>query len=119
MRRISTSPEGDLLLLEVSSVLLIDKNKVKIVFDREAVVDGAISWGEWERREEEADRHALTLDWGTIHELELDDILALVVDGWVAARGRTGGFSSNEGDLHELDLDLNKQEVDSSNDNVL
>merc|ERR1711937_457041 len=73
------SPQGDLLLLEVKAVLLVDEHQVEVVFDRELVVHCLVGGGEVEAIEEETDGDGLPTHGRAIHDLELGDRLALVV----------------------------------------
>lgn len=77
-----TAPEGDLLLLEVAAVLLVDDDKVDVVLDTELRVHVSVCRGQVKVAQEQPHRDALALDRGTIHDLKLGQCLALVVCVW-------------------------------------
>lgn len=48
------------LLLEVSSVLLVNKDKIEVISDAELLVDFSESWRQIESTEEQTDRDCLS-----------------------------------------------------------
>ncbi len=57
------------LLLEVSSLLLVNENQVKVISHGELLVDVPHGGGEVVAREKDADRYRLALDRRAIHDL--------------------------------------------------
>lgn len=92
---VALPPEHHLLLLEVASVLLVDQHKVEVVLDAEDVVHAAVGGREVQRGQEQADGHALALDRRAVHQLVLDQVLALVVAARTHACAHKGQNNSS------------------------
>lgn len=76
------SPQGDLLLLEVASVFLIDKNEIEEVLDRELAMDVPVSRGQVKVPQEKSHRDRLALYRRSIHNLKLCQSLTLIISIW-------------------------------------
>jgi len=111
------APHGDLLLLEVAPILLVDENQVQVVFYRELVVDVSVRGGELRGNsiQEEPHGDALPLHRSTVHDLKLCHCLALVVQ----VRPRSGRLTADDCKLHVLDLDSHQKEVNLPNNDVI
>lgn len=122
------------LLLEIASVLLVDKDQVKVVSSAELLVHVAERRSELKSSKEQSngDRFAYeqkmvrcfgsipassvhTSYGGSVHYLEFGNGFALVV----LVRCRTRRLTTNDRKLHVLNLDSNQQEVNLANDNIL
>ena len=114
IRKVS-SPKINLLLLEVSPILLIDQDQVDVVLDRELVVHVAIRRGEREAAQEQPDRDRLAPHRRPVHDIKLRDRLRLVVQARPGARG----FSPPDLDLHVLDFDPHEKKADLAENHVL
>lgn len=109
------NPEyGDLLLLEVPPVFLVDQNQIKIVARAKLLVDVAEGRCQFKASEEESDGDRFTANGSTVHDLEFGDGLGFVV----LVRSCTCCLAANNGKFHVLDLDADEEEVDLSDDDV-
>src|SRR5262249_47662806 len=84
--RIRLAPQCDFLLLEVATILLIHKNKVQVVFERELVVDVAVGRRQIEWSEEKP-------DWDRFTYIEESVIMRLHKGQLGAILPRTGAPS--------------------------
>ena len=110
-------PDGDLLLLEVATILLVHEHQVQVVLDAELVVDVAVRRRELpvDAREEQAHGDTLPPHRRAVHDLELDHGLRFVEEiGAGASR-----LTADHGQLHVLYLDPHEQEVNLADDDVV
>jgi hypothetical protein len=120
------------LLLKIPSILLVDEHKIQVITGAEPLVDITECRCKVETTEEQPYRdrfplteyrfkfevvwvrQVLTSDWGTIHDFEFGNRLAFVVlVGW-----RTRCFTTDDRQLHMLDLYSNQEEVNFANNNI-
>ena len=121
------------LLFKISSILLVDKHKIQVITSAELLVDIPERRCKVETTEEQPYRdrfpltehrfqgselkeseQGLTSDWGTIHDFEFGNRLAFVV---LVGR-RTCCFTTDDRQLHMLDLYSNQEEVNLANNNI-
>lgn len=71
------SPEGDLLLFEVSSLFLVDQYQVQEVAALEAVIHVGVRGRQVGARQIKPNGYALALDGSAVHDLKLVEVLGL------------------------------------------
>ena len=108
------APHDDILLLKVPSVLFVDEDQIKVVTDRELIVDHFIR-----RRQvfvplhKQADGDGFPTDGGTVHHFELGHCFT-----GGAPTGTGDGFPTDDGQLHVLDFNAHKQKIDFPQDAI-
>mmetsp|Transcript_6904 Transcript_6904/g.17262 ORF Transcript_6904/g.17262 Transcript_6904/m.17262 type:complete len:267 (+) Transcript_6904:284-1084(+) len=108
--------EGDLLLLEVPAVFLVDQDKVEKIFHRELVVHVAEGGGERVMAaEKHADGDGFSSNRRSVHDLKLCYSFCLVE----CVRACACRLTLDDGYLHVLDLYPHQQEEDFAKDRVL
>lgn len=106
--------DSDLLLLEISPVLLIYQHQVQIVPCAELLVHITECWRKLESTKEQPDRYCFASYRRTIHDLELCNGFGFVVlVWWCACR-----FSTDNREFHVFDLDSDQEEVDFAYYNI-
>lgn len=103
------------MLLEISSLLLVDEHQVQEVAALESVVYVWVCGREVRTREVEPNGNALSLDRRSVHNLELIEVLGL---GNCSLTGAHDLFSYYT-ELHVLDFDSHQVEVDLAENAVL
>ncbi len=103
------------LLLEVSTILLIDEYQVEIVSRAELLVYITKGRGQLEPSQKQPYWYSFPSDRSTIHYFEFGNRLGFVV----LVRWSACCFSSNDGELHVLYFYSNEQEINLANDHIL
>lgn len=124
------------LLLEVTSVLFVDEDEVKVITRAELFVHVAERWRQVKpaQKQPDWDRFAWiqsfgihisgkkkdggetrTSHGGTVHDFKLCDGLALVVLIW----WRTRRLAADDRQFHVLDFDAHEQKVDLPHNHIL
>lgn len=109
------SPQNDLLLLEIASVLLVDEHQIEVVLHRESIIHWAVCGSQRQVREEHTNRDDFSLHWRAIHELELSYVFWFVI----SVLPTSCRFPTDNGQLHVLNLDTNQQEIYLAQNNIL
>lgn len=106
--------DGDLLLLEVPPILLIDEYQIQIIPCAELLVDIPERWCQFESSQEQPDWNRLSANWGAVHDFELGDGLGFVILIWCCS----GCFSTDDGEFHVFNFDSDEEKVDFAHDDV-
>lgn len=120
------------MLLEVSSVLLVDEHEIQIVSHAEFVSDVAIRGRQSVRSEEQSNGDRLASHGRAVHDFEFRNVFTLVVDVGLDLCGRRGGalhrirssrcdatrFALDDDEFHVLDFDAYEEEKDAANHTV-
>lgn len=109
------SPQGDLLLFEISALFFVNQHQIQEVAALESIVYVWICWREVRTSQIEPDWDALSLHWGAIHNLKFVQILRFRHSGlpW------SNDLLSYYAQLHMLNLDPYQIEVDFTKYTVL
>lgn len=100
------SVDNDLMLLEVSSVLLVDQNQVNCMLHTQSIVNVLVWRGQFNSWEIHSYWDDFSTSWATIHCLELDQ--CLLFGFWSLTR--TKCLSSLDTDVHRFDFKLDQLE---------